>query len=58
MHARAFSNDVEYDLSVSNIIRYKGAEMEILSADNMKISYKVLKNFNWAKPKFDHEHCF
>jgi hypothetical protein len=32
--------------------------MEILSADNMKISYKVLKNFNWAKPKFDHEHCF
>ena len=42
----AFSNDVEYDLSVSNIIRYKGAEMEILSADNMKISYKVLKNFN------------
>ena len=41
-----FSNNVEYDLSVSNIVRYKGAEIQILSADNRQITYKVLKNFN------------
>lgn len=42
----AFTNDAEYDLSSSNIIAYKGARLEIIEADNEKIRYKVLSNFN------------
>lgn len=41
----AFNNDVEYDLSESNIIGYKGAELEIIKADNRSITYKVIRNF-------------
>lgn len=41
----AFNNSVEYDLSESNVIGYKGAELEIIKADNRSITYKVLKNF-------------
>jgi len=41
----AFNNDVEYDLSTSNIIGYKGAQIEVISSDNSGIKYKVLKNF-------------
>lgn len=41
----AFNNDVEYDLSVSNIIDYNGASVEIIDADNSGITYKLLKNF-------------
>ncbi len=41
----AFSNDVDYDLSESNLISYKGARIEILSADNSSIRYRVLSNF-------------
>lgn len=44
----AFSNDVEYDLNESKIIGYKGARLEVLSADNQSIKYKVLQNFNQA----------
>ncbi len=46
MARQAFIIDVEYDLSESNIISYKGATIEILSATNQKIEYKVLKHFN------------
>lgn len=42
----AFNNDVEYDLSDSNIIGYKGAELEIMNATNRDITFKLLKNFN------------
>ncbi len=42
----AFSNNVEYDLSESNIIGYKEAKIEIIKATNEYIEYKVLKNFN------------
>lgn len=42
----AFSNNVEYDLSESKIIRYKGAELEIIKATNQFIQYKVFRNFN------------
>ncbi len=42
----AFNNDVEYDLSDSNIIGYKGAELEIMEATNRNITFKLLKNFN------------
>lgn len=42
----AFNNDVEYDLSESKIIGYKGAKLEIIKATNEFIKYKVIKNFN------------
>ena len=43
---QAFNIDVEYDLNESNLISYKGATIEIISATNQKIEYKVLKHFN------------
>jgi len=42
----AFSNDVEYDLSESATIGYKGARLEILEATNDHIKYRVISNFN------------
>lgn len=42
----AFSNNVEYDLSESKVIRYKGAKLEIIKATNQFIEYKVYSNFN------------
>lgn len=42
----AFNNDVEYDLSESNQIGYKGALLEVIEATNQNITYKVIKNFN------------
>lgn len=44
----AFNNDVEYDLSESNIIGYKGAQLEITEATNQFIKYRVIRNFNKA----------
>jgi hypothetical protein len=44
----AFNNDVEYDLSESMVIGYKGAEIEIVEATNRMIKYKVVRNFNAA----------
>ncbi len=44
----AFSNDVEYDINDSNIIGYKGCQIEIIEANNQYIKYKVIKNFNRA----------
>ena len=41
----AFNNNVEYDLSTSNVIGYKGAQIEVLSADNNSIKYRVIRNF-------------
>lgn len=45
----AFNNEVEYDLSESKIIGYKGARIEVIEANNESIKYKVIKNFNLAK---------
>ncbi|OCG06599.1 hypothetical protein A9G13_10050 [Gilliamella sp. wkB178] len=45
----AFSNNAEYDLSSSKVIRYKGAVIEILEATNQYIKYKVISNFNTPK---------
>ncbi|WP_379920578.1 hypothetical protein [Erythrobacter sp. R86502] len=42
----AFTNDAEYDLSASNVIAYKGAKLEVVEADNEKIRYRVISNFN------------
>jgi hypothetical protein len=44
-----FSNNVEYDLSESNVIAYKGAQLEVLEATNQFIRYKVIRNFNRAE---------
>jgi len=44
-----FSNNVEYDLSESSVIAYKGAELEVLEATNQFIRYKVIRNFNSAQ---------
>ena len=40
-----FNNDVEYDLSESKQIGYKGALLEVIEANNQMIKYKVIKNF-------------
>ena len=42
----AFSNEVDYDLSQSMEIAYKGAIIRVEEADNKKIRYTVIKNFN------------
>lgn len=42
----AYSNDVEYDLSESDIIGYRGAEIRIIEATNTSITYLVIRNFN------------
>lgn len=42
----AFSNEAEYDLSASNEIAYRGAKLIVHHADNSKISYTVVSNFN------------
>lgn len=44
----AFNNNVEYDLSQSTIIGYKGAQLEVMEATNQYIKYRVIKNFNDA----------
>jgi hypothetical protein len=44
----AFNNDVEYDLSTSKVLGYKGARIEVLDANNEQIKYRVINNFNQA----------
>jgi hypothetical protein len=46
----AFDNHVEYDLAESQVIGYKGAQLEVLEATNQHIKYKVLKNFDELRP--------
>lgn len=41
----AFNNDVDYDLSSSHVIGYKGARLEVLEATNELIKYRVISNF-------------
>lgn len=41
----AFNNDVEYDLSESKTIGYKGAKFEVIEASNQSIKYRVISNF-------------
>lgn len=42
----SFRNEVEYDLSESSIIGYRGARLEIIEATNQNIKYRVISNFN------------
>lgn len=44
----AFSNDVDYDLSDSTTVGYKGARLEILEATNDHVTYRLISNFNGA----------
>lgn len=44
----AFNNNVEYDLTESKEIAYRGAQLEVLDATNRTIKYRVIKNFNEA----------
>jgi len=42
----AFSNDVNYDLTESRVLGYKGARVEVIEATNTEIKYKVIAGFN------------
>lgn len=46
MAREAFDNRVEYDLSESDLIGYKGARLQVLEADNSSITYEVISAFN------------
>ncbi len=41
----AFSNNVEYDLSESPVIGYKGAKLEVIEANNQFVRFRVLDSF-------------
>lgn len=41
----AFSQEVQYDLSQSTEIGFKGVRIEVIEASNTSITYKVLSNF-------------
>lgn len=43
---QAFTNAVEYDLSESDVIGYKGARIKVIEATNQQITYEVISNFN------------
>ena len=45
MARSAFSQEVQYDLSESNIIGFKEVRIEVIEATNSNITYKVLKHF-------------
>lgn len=42
----AFSNNVDYDLSESKVVGYKGAKLEVINATNTEITYKLLSGFS------------
>ena len=42
----AFTQDLQYDLSDSEIIGFRGLRLEILNATNTEIQYKVLSHFS------------
>jgi hypothetical protein len=41
----AFTIDATYDIKYDNIIRFKGASLEIIKVDNQTITYKLLSGF-------------
>ena len=41
----AFTQDIQYDLNTSNIIGFKNVKLEVISATNTLIKYKVISNF-------------
>lgn len=41
----SFTQDIQYDLNESTLVGFKGLKIEILSATNTLIKYKVLSHF-------------
>jgi len=41
----AYTQEVQYDANESKIIRFKDLQIEIIKADNQKITYKLISNF-------------
>lgn len=41
----AFAQEVQYDLTTDKLIGFKGVRVEVLSATNTKLVYKVLRSF-------------
>ena len=41
----AYNNNVDYDLSESTIVGYKGARLEVVKATNTELTYRVLSSF-------------
>lgn len=41
----AFSQEAQYDLSISDVIAFKGARLKIINATNETIEYQVLSHF-------------
>jgi hypothetical protein len=41
-----FSQEIQYDLSESNVIGFKSLRLEVIEATNTEVKYKLLKNFN------------
>lgn len=48
----AFSNEITYDLNDSDIIGYKKAKLQVISATNTSITYKVLSYFDDSESLF------
>lgn len=46
MARSAFTNEVSYDIGESKIIGYKGARLEVISATNTNITFKVVSGFD------------
>ena len=42
----AFTNEVVYDLAESKVLGYKGARLEVLTATNTELVYKVIAGFD------------
>lgn len=42
----AFTQDLTYDLSKSDIIGFRGARIRVLEADNISVKYKILSYFD------------
>ena len=45
MARSAFTQEVQYDLGISNIVGFKGARLEIIEATNERLVYKVINHF-------------
>jgi len=43
-----FTQEIQYDLNEGQIIGFKGARLEIISATNRQITYKILEHFSPA----------
>ncbi|GJQ22197.1 MAG: hypothetical protein HBSIN02_25520 [Bacteroidia bacterium] len=47
----AFSQELQYDLKESNVIKFRRTTIEVIKATNQEITYKVLESPNFAYPQ-------